>query len=89
MFAVLHLNDDFLPAFRFAQDVIDGGAVSVVDGRLFLVEELQVGNVALLFKQRVQEVEQLRLGELLSEYNLETDIGERIDKLSHILRFIN
>jgi hypothetical protein len=53
--------------------------------RLLLVEKCQVGDDALTFKQRVQEIKQTGPGELLSEDNLEANVGERIDELSHCL----
>ena len=58
MLAVLHLDDDLLAAVRLAENVVNGRTVTVVDGRLFLVKELQVGDDALAYEQRVQEVEQ-------------------------------
>lgn len=83
VFAVLHFDNDFLAAFRLTENVVDGRAVAVIDGWLLLVEELQIGDGALTLKQRIQEVKQVRLGEILTEDDLETDVRERINELSH------
>jgi hypothetical protein len=45
--------------------------------------------MALTFQQVVQEVQQQRLGELLSEDAFEPDVGKRIDKLSHVAKLSN
>ena len=83
MLAVLHLHDNLLAAVRLAEYVVDRRLVTVEERRLLLVEERQVGDAALADKQRVQEVNQSGLGELLSKNDFESDVCKWVDELSH------
>lgn len=83
MLPVLHLHNYALIVLRFTKHVVDKRAVIPVFRRLFLVKEGDILDNFLAFQQVVEEVEQQRFGNLLSEDSLEPDVGERIYELAH------
>ena len=84
---VLHLHDDLFAFVRFAIDVVNQRPVFLKQCGLFLVEKGQVGDMLFTLEQTVEEVEQQRFRQLLSEDSIETDVGERINVFCHIFLF--
>ena len=84
----MHLNYYLLSLVGLAINVVNQRPVFLKQCRLLLVEECQVDDVLLSLKQAVEEVEQQRFRQLLSEDSLETDIGERINVFCHISQFL-
>ena len=75
---VLHLYDEVFVVLVLAVEVVYQG--SSVDGLRgdFLVEEGEVGNFPFPLQQVVEEVDDERLRDFLSEDALETDVGEGV-----------
>ena len=84
---VLHLYYNLLAVVGLTIYVVYQRPVFLKQGWLLLVEECQVCDVLLSLEQAVEEVEQQRFRQLLSEDSLETDIGERINVFCHIALF--
>ena len=82
---VLHLDDELLAVVRRAINVIDAVAVFHRISQHFFINKLNVFDVPLAHQQIVQEINQQILVDFLPEDAFETDIGERIDKSTHIL----
>ena len=85
--SVLHLYYDLLALVGLAIDVVNQRPVFLKQCWLLLVEECKVDDVLLSLKKAIEEVEQQRFRQLLSEDSLETDIGERINVFCHISLF--
>ena len=84
---VLHLHDDVFTLVGLTIDVVYQRPVFLKQSRLFLVEEGEVDDMFLALEQTVEEVEQQRFGQFLTEDSLETYIGKRINVFDHITNF--
>ena len=85
--SVLHLYYYLLALVGLAIYVVNQRPVFLKQCWLLLVEECKVGYALLSLKKAVEEVEQQRFRQLLSEDSLETDVGERIYVFCHISLF--
>ena len=84
---ILHFHDDFLARVRGAIDVVYQSTCIFPFRKLFVIQKGEVGYYTLAFQQVVQEIYQQIFGQFLTEDFFEPVIGERIDKLSHNVRF--
>ena len=75
----MHLYYYLLALVGLAIYVVNQRSVFLKQCWLLLVEECKVDDVLLSLKKAIEEVEQQRFRQLLSEDSLETDIGERIN----------
>ena len=78
-----HFYDNFLVIIQFAIDIVNQRAVIHENGRLFLIEELQIHDPLLANQQIIQKVNQKRFGELLPKDTFEANVRKGIDVICH------